>query len=315
MRAVMARLLALLMLISAGNVQAQPGSGEAISLGHSALQHFEQENFATALELFRQADGLAHSPVFTLYIARCERSLGRLIEARLSYQAAVDEPLDAAAPEPWLTAQRNARVELAEVIARIPSIVVEATLVPSVFEVDGKALPLDRLGAEIELDPGAHRVALTARGAIAARSITVGEGQRRVRVLFEQSDWPAAALVEPARTHAPGPPPPVREAPDGRSNHAFLVPIGVGVAALAVGATAGIVAMAQHRDLMARCDGNVCPKEEAARVTSIQTWANVSTVAFGVSALGLTLGAVLYLADPGPGSGSPKTALVVSGGF
>ena len=55
---------------------AQPDAGDgkrAVELGKEAKAAYEQGRWSEALEKFKQADAIVHSPVFTLYVARTER--------------------------------------------------------------------------------------------------------------------------------------------------------------------------------------------------------------------------------------------------
>ena len=297
--------MVLMFLTSVGTARAQQTPAEAIELGHSALGQFGSGHYESALALFQRADAIAHSPVFGLYVARCQRKMGLLLAARDSYRAVENEPLAADTPEPWRNAQKEARAELSAVAAEIPSVVVEADFVPTAVELDGKAVPLSTLGSELELDPGSHRVTLRLGKRASERSVRLREGERAVRLLFVTAAKLAAA---PERTLAQ--PRPSEKKGLGSS---VVVPILIGSAALAVGATAGIVALVKTQNLKARCDGNQClPEDEPAR-DAIYKWASASTIAFGVAGAGLTVGAVLYLKDSDPASGSSGVSFRVAG--
>ncbi len=54
----------------------------AREIGLQGLAAFGRGKFAEALELFAQAEELAHSPVFQVYMARCLLELSRPVEAR-----------------------------------------------------------------------------------------------------------------------------------------------------------------------------------------------------------------------------------------
>jgi hypothetical protein len=294
------------MIVSAtGLVHAEPGPADAVAIGHGALELFRHGDYASALARFQEADAIAHSPVFSLYIARCQRSLGRLLQARKSYRTVLDEVLDAEAPAPWRSAQVDAGAELAELSARIPSIVVEATFAPSAFELDGKPLSLAKLGTELELDPGPHHVTVGSNQGVVERSLNVSEGERGVRILF----------VEP-RARKPGPTAtskPEAKSTDGGPRYDIVVPVALGATALAVGATAGIVALVKTNDLKSRCDGNVCDPEDASLVDPIRSWATVSTVAFAVAGAGFAVGAVFAVTGSGKADTGRRVGLLLSG--
>jgi hypothetical protein len=299
-------------LTSVASVRAEQAPADAIELGHGALDHFDSGQYDSALVLFQRADAIAHSPVFDLYIARCQRELGSLLAARDSYRAVEDEPLAADAPEAWLNARTAARAELSALAARIPSVVVEADFALTAMELDGKAVPISTLGREIELDPGSHRVILRAGKRASERSVHLREGERAVRLLFV-----TAQPHEPDRARLSALPRD-RDLALGRASGkkglgSSLVPILIGSAALVVGATAGVVALVKTENLKVRCDGNQChPEDEPAR-DEVYKWASASTIAFGVAGAGLTVGAVLYFTDSDKSSGSRGVSFRVAG--
>jgi hypothetical protein len=301
------------MLLSATeSAWAQTGPADAIALGHGAVELYEEGKFESALVLFRRADAAAHSPVFALYIARCQRNLGLLLAARGSYRAVLDERLAPDSPEPWLKAQNAAKDELSELEASIPSIVIEATVVPSSVELDGEAISLSTMGREIELDPGPHRVALRTATGTHERALRLQAGERAVRVRFEV-DKPGPTAAPPVVKPVPADEPAAPATSSNGLKTSVVVPLLLGTAAIAVGATAGIVALLKTQDLKAKCTGNLCDPELEPERDRIKDWATVSTIAFAVGGAGLALGTVLHLAD---GGGSATRAnLFVAGTF
>src|SRR5690242_10010962 len=111
MRALLGSLLLSLTIAAAAHAQPSDGA-RAIEKGKDALALYEAGNWSGALEAFREADTLFHSPVFALYTARSLRQLGRLLEARAALERLSNETLSASAPAPWLKAQADARLEL-----------------------------------------------------------------------------------------------------------------------------------------------------------------------------------------------------------
>jgi len=59
----------------------QSADDKAIALFTEGQKLYEQGNYSAALEKFRQVDELMKSPNARLYMARCQRELGRLPEA------------------------------------------------------------------------------------------------------------------------------------------------------------------------------------------------------------------------------------------
>ena len=82
-------LIALACLLMAGTSIAEPTDAErarALELGKSAIEVYNEGRWVDAYDRFAKADKLVHSPVFVLYMARCRRQLGNLVQAQTLYQ-------------------------------------------------------------------------------------------------------------------------------------------------------------------------------------------------------------------------------------
>ncbi len=84
-------------------------TAKARELGLKGLRAFGREKFALSLKLFSQAEALAHSPVFQVYMARCLLELERPEEARTLLIKVIRETPQRTAPEPWLRASKTAQ--------------------------------------------------------------------------------------------------------------------------------------------------------------------------------------------------------------
>jgi len=87
-----------------------------------------------------------------------------------------------------------------------------------------------------------------------------------------------------------------------------LVALGVGGAALGVGAVTGAIAVTESMDVRSRCSGNRCPFEEEEQASSARTLANVSTASFVVGSAAVAAGAVLLFLRPGGTQGESDEA-------
>jgi hypothetical protein len=313
MRAVVRQALALLIFLSAAHYAwAEENPADAIAIGHSALELYEEGRYQSALTLFRRADAVAHSPVFALYVARCQRNMGSFLAARASYRAVLDESLDEQAPEPWKRAQEAARDELSELAARIPSVVIEASFVPSAVKLDGESIPLAELGRELELDPGPHRVEVRGASGTVHRPVRLEAGERRVRVLFDE-DPVASGKAAPAQQSTSKTVAAERPSDESGPSAAVVVPLVIGTAGIAVGVTTGLVALFKSRNLKADCPNDICDLDDRSRRDAIHAWANVSTIAFAVGGAGLAIGGVLYLTGAGESSSSRRVGFLLKG--
>jgi len=120
----------------------QPGRApteQARELGRRGLTAFERGDFEAALEHFQRAEGLAHSPVFQLYAARCLLALERPDEAQSLLRAITAESLDERAPEAWRRAQAEARLELVRLeVPAAPTTEPAGTATPVGVAADGQ---------------------------------------------------------------------------------------------------------------------------------------------------------------------------------
>jgi tetratricopeptide (TPR) repeat protein len=243
-------------------------------------------------------------------LAQAERNLGRIVDAKRHFEAA----LDAAQREQLDAVQAAARDAAQALDARLGRIDVELPegVDGVVVRLEGRRIDLAR-ARSLEVDPGAHRLLVSAPGhASYERELVLREGQRvRVKVVLQPLSEPAAP-IEPERAGheaSPLPPAPV------------WVLGGVGVAALASGVAFHFVADSKYDEAASACrdDGDrfVCPenlerdprhqelKDEAA---SAQTMRNVL---FAVSAGALVAGGVWWALAP-RSARSPEVGVSVS---
>jgi len=137
---------------------------QARSKAQEGLKLYGADRWSEALGAFREADRLYHAPSVTLYIARSQRKLGQLLDARTTYDQILAEDLPKDASPQFVQAHVEAGRELEALKARIPTLQVVVAGVPA-----GEALVLLD-GAPLaegkrELDPGTYTVEVQRRGA------------------------------------------------------------------------------------------------------------------------------------------------------
>jgi hypothetical protein len=88
------------------------------------------ERWQEAYQRFVEADRLHHAPTLTLYLARCQRKLGKPAEARALYGQLLAEPLAKDAPPQYAEARRDAERELAQLQAEPSTRPADAPLAP-----------------------------------------------------------------------------------------------------------------------------------------------------------------------------------------
>lgn len=296
---------------SAALAQPSPEDGRrAVELGKEAKAAYEQGRWAEALEKFKQADAIVHSPVFTLYVARTERRVGKLLEARADFQKLLAEELGPNDPDPWVAAHRDAKAELAQLEGLIPQVTLSLASPGSVddrADVDGQPF----LWAKpLELNPGEHTVHIASTPPY-EQKFSIAEGEKK-----DVTITPTTASQRTIEPHPIKPPP-------GGEPKSIIVPaqpgsivpgavvLSLGIAAVVTGGVFMGVALAARGDVDPACAvandpgcvGDVFRDSDAAN-TRAGLFGNTSTGLFIGGGVAGAVGAVLLVVRPG---GTPET--------
>lgn len=269
---------------------------QAIEIGQTGIELYEQRNYGVALERFRTAERAVHSPVFALYAARCLAKLGRLTEAANAYEALATEALPADAAPAWRAALSDAAVERAELLRRVPSVRIVVSGEASAVTLDGAPLEPERVGSELRLNPGVHDVEMRdARGRVARTRFELEEGERRsVSLAFPAPTPPLPSCVPPVPAE-----PPVDVAADALG----ISLLSAGGAGLVAGVITGVLASGKLQDIRERCVGNRCLESDRTAGDSVDRLALVSTIGFAVGGASLGLWGVRVIMTPRSGQG------------
>jgi len=260
----------------------QATSDEAVRLGHEGLVLYEAGNWGDALARFERANANTYSPVFVLYMARCQHNDGRLLEAEWSLRELLARESSSEVPISWRNAFRDARAELALLHRRIPSLRVTGAQT-AVATIDDRPI---RLNESTSLNPGEHIVRGRAQdGRISVRRIQLAEGQQDVAVqlTFGSAEATPVKLLDAPRPAVP------RRKHDHRA--AIWTSGSLALATAILGSVTGIMARSQTNDIRERCGSSSCPGEFGSEVARTRSLANASTALFGVA--GVNLGVTL----------------------
>jgi len=280
----------------------------------------------TAVDKLSRAEALVHAPTTALPLARCQIQLGKLVAGTEILNRMMNETLPPNAPEPWVDAKRQVPALLEATAPKIGRLRVHVDRPAGAtgdaqVTIDGSPIPSVLLDNDRPTDPGAHHVTATAAGfTTAATDVSLTEGQSRtVSLRIEPlptssaaaavpAGGPAAAAVSPVA--APPPSPAVGGSPDestptsSRNRTPAYVLLGVGGAALVVGATFGVIALGNKSSLNSDCPAgkNACPASKASDVqslnSSLDTHALVSTIGLALGVVGVGVGAYLFFTAP-----------------
>lgn len=269
-----------------------------------------------------------------LNLAVCHDKQGKSASAWAEFNTAAD--LAAKAKD---AARRKFAEEQAKLLgARLSRLIVRAGALPqgAAVKLDGRDLGAALLGTALPLDPGEHRVEVTApskRTFASTVKLDPGPAQRILEVPpladEEGPSPPPPANVPPANPPGQGPkadagpnpppaPPPASEV-GGRSTPRLAAGIAVGAAGLVgvvIGSVAGVRTFQAKGKIGNHCDesGN-CDAVGVTHQDEAHTNATVSTVAFAVGLTAVAGGVVLIATS---GRSRPKTTAWVApapGGF
>jgi len=244
-----------------------------------------------AVPLWKEAERKFHAPTILVRIARCEALLGKVVDAASTLEALLAEPVAPDAPAAFVAAHKEAEADLQSVRARIArlAVVVDTSGVtgaPSI-EVDGRA----DTSSELAVDPGKHHVRVFLGDASWEDVVKLGDGElRTVRVALHAE--PGAVVTSSQRLVG-------------------FVLGGVGIAAMAVGAGYGVLAVQRSHDLLGPCgqDRQTCPPSEQTTIDHIRSDAVVADVAVGGGAALFIAGAVVVLSAPTPRREGPRVQI------
>jgi hypothetical protein len=265
-----------------------------------------QGDYKGALDRFTRAHGLVNAPTIGIREAECLEKLGRLVEAAEKYMAISRLTLEAGAPDAFRRAVATA-LERAEGV-RERFAILELTIEGKDVEgarvlVDGREIPSALVGASFPVDPGERVIEVVKGNRKVRETVTIGEKESKTLALTlpEGVDEPVVPPVEPAPQ--PGqpeqPPPPVTMESSSQPTWGWIT-LGVGAAGLAVGGATGLIAMGQRGTLDDSCVDKKCPPAQKSDVDGYNQMRMISTIGFGVGAVGVVAGVTLLLTSPDP---------------
>jgi hypothetical protein len=287
-----------------------------------AREALANEDYDAACAKFRESDRLDPAIGTKFNLANCEELRGNLSVAWALFREVADA-VPESDPRYSIAAKRGD--QLAARVPRLKVILADDAPAGAKVASDGIELGAGSLGAPLPLEKGEHKVVVTAPGhAPKEFVVVVAEGETKTLVVTAGAKTLGESMPEPV---TPGAPPPesspvvldLGSPPAGDSSTATLGYAlgGVGIAGLAVGGIAGIMALDKKSTSDELCLPNGCEiggEGEAAR-DSAQTLSVVSTVGWVVGAVGV--GAGVYFILTSDDDETPETVLqtgVVDGG-
>ena len=303
-RAAMPLLLTALVISAASTRSracAQDASAFAQQLFTSGVAHYDEGEYAAALEDFRGSVSLYGSPNTRLYLGRTYRELGNLTEAISELERAAREAADRAATDPRYERTRDtARTESAELVARVGRIAFVAADVPpgARVTVGGVEVPTAAIGSPIRVMPGAVEIVIEAEGYETVRRSAEVTGGETASVELTFSRVATIAAVPDAST-LPRPAASPSAAP-GPSSLVIVgaVSLALGGALAGTAIATGVLTADRYASLRAACGADgACPADRAGEISQGSTFAVASTaLTVSASVVGV-LGVVLLVAS------------------
>jgi len=293
-------------------------ASEAVRLGHEGRQLFELAEYPAALERFRAAERSAHSPVFTLHMARCLKQLGRWTEAREGLSRMTGEPLPEGAPPPWQAAKADAVLELKALERELPRFSLTVSGLPEsevsvILDDRPVRLPL----SELLLDPGHHEVTAHRGQRAQTATFTLTPGTHHSLVLrFDSAELTPS---EPSRApeSTPQSAPQASEKPSASARRDprdpwFWTAVGVSGASLAVGGVSGALALANVHTL--DCPGGICTGDDQLKLERTRRLADVATVSLILAGTAAATAVTILVLNSRSDAGGARVAVGLGAG-
>jgi hypothetical protein len=247
-------------------------------------------DWAGALAKFEEVARVKLTPQVRYHIARTKEHLGRLNEALGDYRLAEYEAQQADAKE--LAEITRARGELE---AKIPKLVITrgAGAEAARIELDGVELGEARVGQEVNVDPGPHRIVVKVSRGSFEQTVTLAEAEKKSVEIV-----PPANLGRGAETPVSEPEADAQAAPKAVESSRSPLPWiigGVGAASLVASGVFFVLRKGVESDLEEGCRDDVCPERLRDTEDKGKTYTTVSNVTFAVGALGIGVAAVMLL--------------------
>jgi hypothetical protein len=236
-----------------------------------------------------------------LNLADCYERLGQTATAWSTFKDAEAEAHKLTRTDRERTARDRSRAleqKLSKVVFLLPDKGLEVHR-------DGVLLDDATLGGPVPMDPGPHKIEVTAKGKKPfTTNIEVAQGpvQQKLEVPKLEAAGPEAAPASapPGQGAATTPPPPSgSEGGGGALRTVGLITAGVGVVGLGVGTYFGIRTLSLKSDVNARCAPQVCYDADSVALNDeAKQSGNISTIAFVAGGVFTVGGVVMYLFAP-----------------
>lgn len=313
----------LLVLPAASLAQTDEQRAGARALAEQGGEAFDANRYSEAVDLFTRAESLVHATPHLLYIARSRAKLGQFVKARENYLRIINEPLAAGAPAVFREAQADAERELAEIEAKLGKLTIRVENAGAYKDLrvtlDGAPVAVVLLGTPQPIDPGTHRIEVSAQGVRPAVQ-TVNAVQAQAAVTTIKLDPPPASsransssVVGTAPVDSGGGST-AKDSPSTGSGMriAAYSAFGVGAVGLGVGTFFLLKKGSKQSDIDDICSlpGGSCPSNRADEVRSLDddrvSAGKLSAVGFIAGGVAVGAGVTLFVLSRSKSAGTAR---------
>lgn len=265
-------------------------ASEARSHFERGVTFYDEADYAAALVEFKRAYSLAPAWQVLFNIGQSYFQIHDYARALVTMQQFVDQGQDRIPDE----RRQLVDAERADLANRVGHASVTASAAGTTISIDDVVVGVTPLTAPILVSVGLRKVvALHAGDQPVEQEISVPAGETvDVRFDFPERRAPLAAAT-PAPSAAVRPVPPA--AASSRNVGPAVAAFGVGIAGAAVGAVFGELALHDKSRLGTECVGKACVAGSQSDIDAVSRDATISSVAFGVAAVGAVMGVVLWI--------------------
>jgi hypothetical protein len=271
---------------------------------------FDAGDYVVACRAFGESYRLDPLPGALFTLATCELRAGKLASAAAHFSEYLQLVEQLPAEQQPRESERRAvaEAERRKLQLQVPrlKLMLSDSSQTSQITLNGVEIVPRSLGLELPVDPGEQVVEQRfVNGRLHSERVTLQPGESKV-VVLKTVDVPPLVSV-PA--HPPS-------ASLTTSRHGSALPFvigGIGVAGILVGGVAGSFAISSAAVVRRECKGAACSLAGKEAADTGKREALISTIAFGVGAVGLTAGIILFVSrSDGPSPSSGQLALGIS---
>lgn len=279
---------------------AQETSASLFSEGQRLMA---EKKYAEACPKFEKALSLSPGVGTKFNLGDCYEKTGRPASALKLFREVEDTTRQVGQTERATAAKQRAD----GLEPRVPTVVVVAPWLAAksnaTITVDGKEVKHDDVSKPIKVDFGAHEAIARWSDKETRASVQIEKDGESKKLVLDEPGF-VAAPTPPPPPITEGPPPEPESSPGKTQRIIGIVTGSAGLVMLGVGGIVVLGAKSDYDEATKTC-GTSCPRDETTKANDARSSANVGGIVFGVGAVALVTGIVLFATAP---SSKPSSA-------